>query len=172
MVKKDGLLVLLIIIGFFIIANIFWVTSDFIGDWAVYGNSFLVVLVDLGLNPYFWALVIVMVEVFLRGFDIERDVLNYLRVILASIIFSLAVETVTILHSFRMNYTLIGASNVSIYFDTVTGLLLQSLIGGWGYIGTWILYVLIPIIMAILSVFIASPKAFIGIFKKEIGMNN
>lgn len=169
MAKKINWLIYIILGAYLLISIAFWLLSDPIADWGMTANPILVTIVNFITNPFYVGSVILVMEILFRAYKLRREALNYLRVIVASVIFSLSLDIVSILHSFRLNCTLPAESQVSIYFDTVIGKPLCHAISGT--FGSFLLYVLIAFFMAVLSLFIASPSKFIGLVKSETGFS-
>jgi hypothetical protein len=167
--KKDKVILLLILVSYFIVSMIFWYFSDSISLWAMSANSLFVTLVNLILNPFYVGSIILIMELFFRGLKLNRTGLNYFRVIVASILLSLSLDILSLPHSLSINYILPTSPNVSLYFDTVLSKMLFPILGSLGKFGSFIIYVVISFILVLLSLLIASSKHFISLFKSEIG---
>lgn len=165
--RKFNWIVWIVILSYLVVSVAFWLTSDLIADWAINANPFLVTLVNFITNPFYVGSVILVIELLFRVYKLKREALTYIRVIFASIIFNLSVDIVSILHSYRLDCIIPAQSQVSIYFDTVLGKGICQLFSGM--LGSFTLYVLIPVLMAVLALFIASPSRFLGIVKSEVG---
>jgi hypothetical protein len=163
--------ILIILAVYTAIAVAFWYFSDQIGVWALTANPFIVTLANLVTNPFYLGSIILIIELFFRGYKLHRSFFNYARVIVASIFLSLSLDIVSILHSFSANFTVTDGSAISLYFDTVLGNIIKPYFTS-PIFGTFVLYVIIPVLMALIALFIASPSRFLGIVKSEIGINN
>lgn len=167
--KKINWYVYGIILGFFLIANIFWYFSDAVSNWAMTANPILVTIVNFCVSPFYIGSLILFIELFFRGYKLKRNAINYARIIIASIILSLALDIWTIPHSILIDYTLPNSPQVSIYFDTIFGKFLAPTLQSMGKLGTYIFYVILSTVMVIISMIIASPAKFFGLVKKEFG---
>lgn len=167
--KKINYFIYITLLVYLGVAIFFWYFNDAIANWAITANPVLATIVNFITNPFYLGSLILVIEVFFRGYKLKRNAINYLRVIFASVLFSLSVDIVSILHTIDINYQIVNDAATSIYFDTVLGKLLIPYLQSLEGTGTFTLYVIIPIIMAILALFIASPNKFLGIVKKEFG---
>ena len=168
---KYRLTVILILLAYLALSIVYWLISDVVADWAIHASPILVTVVNFLLNPFYVGSFILIFELFFRGFKLERNVWNSVRVAFASILLSLSLDIFSLIHSFRYNCTLLDPQAVSIYFDTIIGKPICSyfVAAGNPMLGTFIIYVSVAFIMAILALFIASPKDFVGLVKGQVG---
>ena len=163
----------LILVLTFIYSLLMWYFSDSIGPWGTTANPILIVIVNAVTNPIYLGFLLFLIIHSFTVFKLNKNSLNYLKVTIAAIIFALAIDILSPIHSFDINYTLPQSTNViSIYSDTLLGSLLAPILQPMKQLGTFILYVVIPFLLVIISLLIVHTKGFLQIFNNTAGQHN
>lgn len=146
----------LIIIAIVIVSSfIFWIVSDSISNWGKIANPWLGMLVYTILNPVNWFILYFLIKKY--GF----------RGLLSGFIIAIIIDIFSLPHSIMFMGGLPSDAPLFLYSDTTFyhGLILP--IFGAGWLGVFMLYVILPTILIVIAALIVQPKTFVTIFKKQ-----
>lgn len=143
-----------IIIGFIAMSIIYWVFSDAISAWSTSANGLAIIFAYFLSNPVYLFLIISM------------SAWKQLKGFLSSLIIVLAFDIASLPHYIKLAGAL--PSDASSFFSVEMAIFKTSHIFA-SYIGTFIIYVLIPILLMILALEIVGIKTFSKLVERHGG---
>lgn len=127
--NKKRAYITLVIFG--IIALAFWYYSDDFSTWSTTANPLLVILVSIVINPAYIFLIYTLYKQY-----------NW-RGLIAGILIAIYVDIISLAHSIPRIGTIPTDSALFSYSDTSIWMMINKFISG--QVGTFILYVIIPV---------------------------
>ena len=150
--------VYLILLAFIALSLAFWYYSDIYSSWAQSANPYLVVVINLFINPAYIFLIFVLWE--------EYD----LRGLFAGILISMAIDIISLSHSILHNGILPAGAQASVlysYADTLIYKIIYPVVNG--PVGVFVLYVVIPVTLVYIAFrLIRRTSSFVKIFREAI----